>query len=88
MMSEEEYTKRCKESKELRTTRTVFTRAPGSQSPTFRENVIKELTRGGIANANVSKSTLIIHAVQRVSVLFSTDIKRDYSLTSSISLYR
>lgn len=50
----------------IKTTRTVFTKPPDANSGAFTENVIKEFERNVVPNAE--KSTLIIHAVQRVSV--------------------
>lgn len=50
----------------IKTTRTVFTKPPDANSEAFTENVIKEFERNVVPNAE--KSTLIIHAVQRVSV--------------------
>lgn len=50
----------------IKTTRTVFTKPPDANSDAFTENVIKEFERNVVPNAE--KSTLIIHAVQRVSV--------------------
>jgi hypothetical protein len=51
----------------IKTTRAVFTRSPDAKSSAFAEHVIKEFERKALPNAE--KSTLIIHAVQRVSVL-------------------